>query len=444
MDKNVGAVERERERERERELLFNKTDGGKGITLVALIITIIVLLILAGVSLSFVFNGGILDKSQQAVNEYQNAANNESEILEYIDSTLEQKINEINSGSGAGGGTGDTPTVDSNGLADKDTTIKAKDDPNVQIVIPEGFAPVILQTDRTDSLPGENGAVKAIMPVEDWNKISAEQINKGIVVVDHAITYTGSVPDFNEYVWVPIADSSKFARVAWNGPYYDRGYHSIGPHPLSKEPTSYQYWEETSSKEYIDMVSSVSSNKGFYIGRYESSEKDHVAVRAESKRGQEPMLGLSQGASVSAAENSDLHSHLIYGIEWDSVLQWFLNSGATIGAETGGTKTITINEIQNDSRSWGNYNSSVGGAATNSGYKQPGGTNEYWKANNIYDLAGNVREWTQEMYSTGTDCVIRGGYYDVGGLSVPVANRDYRDVSSTNVYSIGYRVSFYI
>ncbi len=335
------------------------------------------------------------------------------------------------------------PSVDEDGLAKEDTTITT-DDPNVQIVIPEGFAPVILQTDRTDSLPGENGAVKAIMPVEDWNKISAEQINKGIVIVDHAITYTGSVPDFNEYVWVPIADSSKFARVAWNGPYYDRGYHSIGPHPLSKEPTSYQYWEETSSKEYIDMVSSVSSNKGFYIGRYESSEKDHVAVRAESKRGQEPMLGLSQGASVSAAENRDLHSHLIYGIEWDSVLQWFLNSGATIGAETGGTKTITINEIQNDSRSWGNYNSSVGGAATNSGYKQPGGTNEYWKANNIYDLAGNVREWTQEMYSTGTDCVIRGGYYDVGGLSVPVANRNYRDVSSTDVYSIGYRVSFYI
>ena len=75
-----------------------------GITLVALIITIIVLLILAGVSLSFVFNGGILDKSQQAVNEYKNAANNESDILGYINSTLEQKINEINSSSGGGSG----------------------------------------------------------------------------------------------------------------------------------------------------------------------------------------------------------------------------------------------------------------------------------------------------------------------------------------------------
>ena len=61
---------------REKEIFTNR-----GITLVALIITIIILLILAGVSLSFVFNGGILDKSQEAVNEYQNAANNESDVL---------------------------------------------------------------------------------------------------------------------------------------------------------------------------------------------------------------------------------------------------------------------------------------------------------------------------------------------------------------------------
>ena len=63
-----------------------------GITLVALIITIIVLLILAGVSLSFVFNGGILDKSQQAVNEYQNAVDEESNLLDKIDQYLKDKL----------------------------------------------------------------------------------------------------------------------------------------------------------------------------------------------------------------------------------------------------------------------------------------------------------------------------------------------------------------
>ena len=392
----------------------------KGITLVALIITIIVLLILAGVSLSFVLNGGILDKSQQAVNEYQNAANNESEILEYIDSTLEQKINEIN--SGAGGGTGDTPTVDSNGLATEDTTITT-DDPNVQIVIPEGFAPAILETGRTDSMPGENGAVKSIMPKEQWNSITAEQINKGIVVVDYAITYTGSVPDFNEYVWIPISDSSKFARVAWNGPYWNGSSWQEGEHPLanSSETKANKYWEEADS----NMLDSVRNNKGFYISRYEASMEDETT--AQSKRGQEPWVSVSQTKAKTASSNmkTEMNSHLIYGVEWDSILQWLLDSQAKIGADTVGEplQTIAIEDIQSDSRSWGNYNNSVEGAAENSGSRQLSGINEYWKVNNIYDLAGNVLEWTQENYSTGTNRAFRGGSYGGGGADFPAAVR---------------------
>ena len=404
----------------------------KGITLVALIITIIVLLILAGVSLSFVLNGGILDKSQQAVNEYQNAANNESEILEYIDSTLEQKINEIN--SGAGGGTGDIPTVDEDGLAKEDTTITT-DDPNVQIVIPEGFAPAILETGRTDSMPGENGAVKSIMPKEQWNSITAEQINKGIVVVDYAITYTGSVPDFNEYVWIPISDSSKFARVAWNGPYLSGGWQE-GEHPLANSSETSKYWEETDSVEYTNMVNSIKLNKGYYVSRYEASKKD--SITAQSKRGQEPWGSVSQTEAKTASSNmkTEMNSHLIYGVEWDSILQWLLDSQAKIGADTVGEplQTIAIEDIQSDSRSWGNYNNSVGGAAENSGSRQPSGINEYWKVNNIYDLAGNVLEWTQENYSTGTSRASRGGNFYYIGDSGPAAIRVYDDEGNTDSY----------
>ena len=137
----------------------------KGITLVALIITIIILLILAGVSLSFVFNGGILDKSQQAVNEYQNASQKEQDLLNKIDNYLENELGEITNDEPK------VPSVDEDGLATENTTIVAKDDPSIQIVIPKEFAPVILQTGTTQSLPGENGAVKEIMPAEEkWNK----------------------------------------------------------------------------------------------------------------------------------------------------------------------------------------------------------------------------------------------------------------------------------
>ena len=69
--------------------------SNKGITLVALIITIIVLLILAGVSISFVLNDGILDNAQNAVNEYDNAATNEAELIDYIDDVIDNKIQSL-------------------------------------------------------------------------------------------------------------------------------------------------------------------------------------------------------------------------------------------------------------------------------------------------------------------------------------------------------------
>ena len=107
--------------------------------------------------------------------------------------------------------------VDDSIFATSDTTIVAKNDTNIQIVIPKGFAPVILESGRTDSLPGESGVVQEIMPKSEWNNITAEQINKGIVVVDSEITYTDGVSDFNEYVRVPISgiNDNTFNRVAW-------------------------------------------------------------------------------------------------------------------------------------------------------------------------------------------------------------------------------------
>ena len=414
-----------------------------GITLVALIITIIILLILAGVSLSFVFNGGILDKSQQAVNEYENASQKEQDLLDKIDQYLENELGEIANDEPK------VPSVDENGLATEDTTIIAIDDPSIQIVIPEGFAPAILQTGTTQSLPGENGAVKEIMPAEEWYDITKEDINSGVVVVDNAITYdggqpTGSVSDFNEYVWIPMPDMSKFKRVAWNGPYWDASTISWknGIHPLSESQTENTFWENKTSEEYTNMINSINTNKGFYISRYEASQKD--STTAQSKRGQNPWVNITQKDAMPASNNMDvkINSHLIYGIEWDSILQWLLDSSAIIGAETGGTKVITLNDIQESSSSWGNYKNSVGNASTNSGKIQITGINEFWKANNIYDLAGNTWEWTQEKYSTD-NYAFRGGIYGNIGDGYPAASRSFNiETMLRNTY--GFRVAFYI
>ena len=409
----------------------------KGITLVALIITIIILLILAGVSLSFVFNGGILDKSQQAVNEYENASQKEKDLLNKIDNYLENELGEITNDEPK------VPSVDEDGLATENTTIVAKDDPSIQIVIPKEFAPVILQTGTTQSLPGENGAVKEIMPAEEWNNITKEDINSGIVVVDHEITYdggnpSGSVPDFNEYVWIPMPDSSKFKRVAWNGPYWTDKYYT-GEHLLSEETKENAFWEDKTTQQYIQMESSIIKNKGFYISRYESSRKDDTTV--QSKRGQQigEVISVSEAILMSDNMKPSINSHLIYGIEWDSILQWLINSEAIISStESGETKKIELYDIEADSRSWGNYSNALGDASINAGSLQLTGTSEYWKANNIYDLAGNILELTQERYSNNGLYTCRGGYFSAIETIYSAAYRYNADTAR------GFRLGFFI
>ena len=416
---------------------MQKIKRKNGITLVALIITIIVLLILAGVSLSFVFNGGILDKSQQAVNEYENASQKEQDLLDKIDKYLENELGEIANDEPK------VPSVDENGLATEDTTIVAKDDPNIQIVIPEGFAPAILQTGTTQSLPGENGAVKEIMPAEEWNNITKEDINKGIVVVDNKITYdggnpTGSVSDFNEYVWIPMPDMSKFTRVAWNGPYWTDKYYT-GNHLLSTDIKENTFWEDNTTQEYKEILNSVNKNKGFYVSRYECTIKDSTTV--QSKRNQQigETISISEAILMSSNMKPEINSHLIYGIEWDSILQWMISSSAIISStENGKTKKIELSDVESDSRSWGNYSNALGDAAINSGISQPTGTSEYWKVNNIYDFAGNVLELTQEKYSNNALYVCRGGYFSAVNTIYSAAYRYNSDTAR------GFRLGFYI
>lgn len=94
---------------------------------------------------------------------------------------------------------------------------------------------------------------------------------------------------------------------------------------------------------------------------------------------------------------------MIYRNQWNEVCNWLSGKGYDI----------------EDSTSWGNYsNNTEAGAGT----KQAAGYSENWKANNIYDFAGNCSEWTQEAYNTGRR-VSRGGYYIFSGSDFPASYR---------------------
>ena len=163
------------------------------------------------------------------------------------------------------------------------------------------------------------------------------------------------------------------------------------------------------------MIESVSKYGGFYIGRYELSEAGVQKDKATLTNTNWYNL-YKKCTELNASEK--VETRMIWGCQWDVACNFIANKGDK--------KSIT------DSSSWGNYKNSTGdakvvvtenGTETNKyGTKQNTGYSEYWKANNIYDLAGNCLEWTQEAGITYSR-VLRGGSCNVNGSSGPASGR---------------------
>ena len=190
--------------------------------------------------------------------------------------------------------------------------------------------------------------------------------------------------------------------------------------------TNYKKQSIEEYKNYTDNDTdqeSVKTYGGFYIARYEAGDGDANGTPRSSsssnsntvvsKKGAIVYNYISQPDSITRAESMYTgKSKLISGAGWDRTLNWLIE-----------TKAKTENEIFVDSSSWGNYSNSAGDAKTNSGEGNMNfttGRNASWKANNIYDFAGNVEEWTTEAYCSDIR-VLRGGDYNC--TSVLVSNR---------------------
>ena len=166
---------------------------------------------------------------------------------------------------------------------------------------------------------------------------------------------------------------------------------------------------QTMVNDYNTMIESIAKYGGFYIGRYElasNGEKTGAAVTNSS------WYILYAKCKELAASNA-VQTRMIWGCQWDITCDWISNTNTD--------KSIT------DSKSWGNYRDSISPANTGnyeSGVKKDTGLNEAWKANNIYDFAGNCLEWTQEAFSSSNRAA-RGGYYWANGSDGPAIYRNY-------------------
>ena len=178
--------------------------------------------------------------------------------------------------------------------------------------------------------------------------------------------------------------NQKFGRRNFEGDdFSETGYHEI------ETP------EVVLQRQIIELI------EGFYISQFEISGIGIQGI-CRSVKWANPIrcvdLKSAEKIASQVATTGNLPTHLVTGAEYDTVLQWLLQSGAK-----------TLEEVTVDSRSWGNYSIT----------REKTGSNENYVANRIYDLAGNNLEWTQEGF--GEDySVFRGGNY---GINAPVSHR---------------------
>ena len=188
--------------------------------------------------------------------------------------------------------------------------------------------------------------------------------------------------------------------------------------------------------EYKEMIESVSKYGGFYIGRYELSEagvqKDKATLTNTN------WYNLYKKCKELNASDK-VETRMIWGCQWDVTMNWLISSGAK-----------TSDEVNKNSSTWGNYSNyntannyteGTAGYEKNAGSLQNTGSSENWKANNIYDLAGNVEEWTQEANNT-SNRAIRGGYCFYNGSFHPASDRYNGNPDNSGYYGLRYSSNF--
>lgn len=230
--------------------------------------------------------------------------------------------------------------------------------------------------------------------------------------------------DGSQFVWIPVGSLDSNGTL--DGEHFSE---KFGRRNYRNDEFSDDKFNEALNGELLEQLESVKKYGGFYISRYNISKSS--AGKPQSVKGVMPWVNINFDDAkkvASTIEDSEaVKSHLTFGAEYDSVLEWFIK-----------TEVKTLAEIAEDSTEWGNHwnteNSPKKVVET--------GSREKWCANNVYDFAGNVDEWTQEQNGSSY-CVIRGGNCNYDGYNFPVAYRSYDNPN--NYYDLtGFRATLYI
>ena len=401
---------------------FTKLTHKKGISLIVLIVTIIVIIILAAaVILTISKNSPVSSAKEATFKEDVTAIQDELSMYlskKYTDNPTSFDKSSVN----LSGDSMVTELPSTKKYKDKVSIIKGKLAWNGEI---ENNIEYKWFSEVTDGSTKRSASVR-----NEWKEKIAEEVEG--VPIPKGFTYKEGTKDTgfviqdenkNEFVWVPATESTYRKDTSFPG----------------AKPTG----DDTSLPNgIIDETADVVKYGGFYIGRYEAGipEGDTSASNKKgipvSKKDAIIWANINYTNSKASAEsmisNEYVQTGLITGTAWDTTCHWI----------EGSLKSINELASLKDSRYYGNYKNSLAPANENSGTKREAGFSENWKTKNIYDLAGNVWEWTSEVHSS--DFIIRGGCFgNVGSDDCPVSYRGSNDASCANDW-MGFRLRLYI
>ena len=373
----------------------------QGITLVALVVTIVVLLILSSVSLNLVLgDNGIIVKAKEAAETTAAAQEKEAMERNLLEKELENSLS--------------TPAVE----------------PTDGVKIPTGFYYV--------------GGTKASGIVISDNKNDKNKYRNQKVVGTDLLG--------NQYVWIPCTtDSSssdlQYARTEW-GVEVDGDDNSRAiKDELTLTDASVTYSDADTanginadvSKEIVAQIkaekASVAQYGGYYIGRYEVGRNSDTAV---VKYNQTPYASITWSTAYGLAKkiitNSEVNSYLCSSYAWDTAVNFIQNNST---AKNYATSIEGFN---------GNWNPQAvkdpsGNVIKPAGTSQQLNTGLTTQFCNIFDMGGNEAEFTTELNpGTSETVVVRGGGYD---LNYPAGYRWDSHSGHANVH-YGFRATLFL
>ncbi len=397
--------------------IINPKEAQKGITLIALVITIIVLLILAGVSIAMLTGqNGILTQAQNAKTTTTNKSAEEKVKLAVMgaradDGTLtvgKLRTELANYGGTVEGDTfpvtaivdGKSFTIDANGNV---ASAGSSTEQNPPASTENGTLGTVTGSEKTNTTVKDSLGNQVVVPAGFKVVNKDANVTDGIVVEDVSHTATAG----SQFVWIPVGEVIKDS--AGNKETITLGRYSFDS---SGNATAYSgsYTEDTASnhnssygntiaKDIEDFKNKVTNTThGYYIGRYESRKNGtQVTVKASDTVYNNTTQPNAATVSRGMYSDSNFESDLMNSYAWDTAivfLQKFDNRANKASLKPYSRQT------------------SLNGSLASQGTNNLSDASKQDVICNVYDMASNCYEWTTETYSDSSfPCTYRGGYY---------------------------------